>query len=62
MKRNFIKLFLFSIFTLFLGVSLVNAEIRYDNQGFMIERLASTNPRITSISVSGDIATVKSSC
>ena len=61
MNKNFIKLFLFSIFTLFLGVSLVNAEIRYDNQGFMIERLASTNPRITSISVSGDIATVKSS-
>ena len=61
MKKNYIKLFLFSIFTLFLGVSLVNAEIRYDNQGFMIERLASTNPRITSISVSGDVATVKSS-
>ncbi len=61
MKRNYIKLFLFSIFTLFAGIGLVNAEIRYDNQGYMIERLASTNPRINSISVSGDIATVKSS-
>ena len=61
MKKNYIKLFLFSIFTLFFGISFVNAEIRWDNQGFMIERLASTNPRITSISVSGDIATVKSS-
>ena len=61
MKKNYIKLFLFSIFTLFFGIGFVNAEIRWDNQGFMIERLASTNPRITSISVSGDIATVKSS-
>lgn len=61
MKKNYIKLFLFSIFTMFLGVSLVSAEINYENQGFMIQRLATTNPKITSISVSGDVATVRSS-
>ena len=61
MKRNFIKYFLFSILTLFFGLNLASAEVGVWDQGFMVQRLASTNPTITRISVSGDVATVKSS-
>ena len=61
MKRNFIKYFLFSILTLFFGLNLASAEVGVWDQGFMVQRLASTNPTITRVSVSGDVATIKSS-
>lgn len=61
MRKGFRMFFLVLIVLFCVNFQNVKAELTFQDQGYIIKKLATSNPKITSVTIQGDIAVVKSS-
>ena len=61
MRKGFRMFFLILILLFCVNFQHVEAELTFKDQGYMIKKLASSNPKINSVTIQGDIAVVRSS-